>query len=102
MTQWMKCFLVPLIGCVPEHQSLITRSEVISLLLLVYSIKYFLALRDYINKDCHCSIVESLLLIIIAHILANSPDNSLIIHGIGNLLLSSLTFFGSYNSFTHD
>lgn len=102
MTQWMKCILVPLICCVPEHKSLITSSKVIFLLFLVDSIEYFLTLRHNIDKNCHCSIVESLwILIIIANILAYSPNDGLIIHGISDLLLPSLTFFGSYNSFTH-
>lgn len=102
MTEWMECILVPLICRVPEHQSLITSSKVIFLLFLVDSIEYFLTLWHNIDKNCHSSIVESLgLLIIIANVFAYSPNYGLIIYGISDLLLPSLTFFGSYNSFTH-
>lgn len=80
MRVWVESLSVPLISGISEHKTLITGSKVIHIFLNMDSLSDLLALSFNINEDAHGFIVESLVLIIIANLLADFSGDLLIVN----------------------
>ena len=98
----MQSLLVPFIGGIPKHQTLVSSPKLLHVFcLLVNSIKYLLALRDDINKYRHSLIVQALgFLVIIADLSTNPADDVFVLYS-RRLLLRSLVPRWVYDCFPH-